>query len=157
MINVLDDMEYAIEDAGAIIHVDALPEIDADASQIRQVFMNLIGNSIKFRQTGMKPEISISCEVDTSAASPDERRWCRLRFADNGIGFDPQHVDRVFDLFQRLHGRDKYEGTGIGLALCRKVINRHGGTISVDSTPGKGTVFTIRLPMNQPIDSGFTA
>lgn len=157
MVNVLDDMEYAIEDVGAMIHVDDLPEIDADASQIRQVFMNLIGNSIKFRQTGVKPEISITCEVETNTESPEEGRWCRLRFADNGIGFDPQYVDRVFDLFQRLHGRDKYEGTGIGLALCRKVINRHGGTISVDSTPGKGTVFTIRLPMNQPTDSGFTA
>lgn len=157
MANVLDDLEYTIENAGASVHVDELPEIDADASQIRQVFMNLIGNSIKFRRPDAKPEIAISCEAESNTESTDGRRWYRLRFSDNGIGFDPQYVDKVFDLFQRLHGRDKYDGTGIGLALCRKVINRHGGTISVESAPGRGAVFTIRLPMTQSGDSGFSA
>ncbi len=155
--SVLDDLEYAIDEAGAIIHVDKLPQIDADASQLRQVFMNLIGNSLKFRRGGVKVEISVTVETDVEGEPPDERQWYRLRFADNGIGFDPQYEDRIFDLFQRLHGRDQYEGTGIGLALCRKVISRHGGTISVESTPGVGTVFTVRLPMIQQTDNGFTA
>lgn len=157
MANVLDDLEYAIENARATVRVDELPEIDADASQIRQVFMNLIGNSIKFRQPDVKPEIVVTCETDTSAEPSDGRRWYNLSFADNGVGFDPLYEDRVFDLFQRLHGRDKYEGTGIGLALCRKVIDRHGGTISAESAPGKGTVFSIRLPANQSSDSDFSA
>jgi signal transduction histidine kinase len=147
---VMDDLEYAVEESGAKLHIDPLPVIDADESQIAQVFMNLISNSLKFHLPDHRPFITVTSE--TNLASPlidDERLWCRLRFADQGIGFEPQYAERVFSLFQRLHGRDEYSGTGIGLALCRKIIERHGGIISAQSEPGEGAVFTIFLPMTQ--------
>lgn len=147
----LDDLQYAIDDSGAKITVDPLPEIVGDASQIGQVFINLLSNSLKFRQKDVQPEITVRCEVGAEhAVEGDEREWVCLRFADNGIGFDPQYADRVFSIFQRLHGQDQYKGTGIGLALCRKIIERHGGSIEASSEPGKGAVFTIKLPRTQP-------
>lgn len=147
---VMDDLDYAIEETNAQLHIDPLPVIDADESQIAQVFMNLIANSLKFRQPNMRPIITIACETNVvSPVAEDDRSWCCLRFADQGIGFEAQYAERVFSLFQRLHGRDEYSGTGIGLALCRKIIERHGGTISAQSEPGEGAVFTIYLPMVQ--------
>lgn len=147
---VMDDLEYSIEESNAQIHVDPLPTIDADASQVAQVFMNLIANSLKFHLVDMRPIITITCEMNLPSPLPeDNRRWCCLRFADQGIGFEAQYAERVFSLFQRLHGRDEYSGTGIGLALCRKIIGRHGGTITAQSSPGDGAVFTIFLPMTQ--------
>lgn len=152
MHGVMDDLDYAIEETDAQLHIDPLPVIDADESQIAQVFMNLIANSLKFRQPDMRPIITITCEINVvSPISEDDCGWCCLRFADQGIGFEAQYAERVFSLFQRLHGRDEYSGTGIGLALCRKIIERHGGTISAQSEPGEGAVFTIYLPMVQMV------
>lgn len=148
---VLEDLEFAIEESGGIIESTGLPNIDADASQMSQVFMNLIGNSLKFRRPDVAPVIRVSSETgDHCRSDPaDERDWCCLHIADNGIGFEPEYADRVFNLFQRLHGRDAYAGTGIGLALCRKIVERHGGSIRAHSEPNNGTQFTIRLPMSQ--------
>ncbi|MDO3383505.1 sensor histidine kinase [Gilvimarinus algae] len=151
---VREDLEYAIEDAGAEVTVEPLPEIDADASQLGQVFMNLIGNSIKFRREGVPPRISVRAEVGEHCAvdgdyTPEDCEWCCLYFKDNGIGFEAQYVEKVFNLFQRLHGRDEYAGTGIGLALCRKIVERHGGKIEAHSVPGEGSEFVIRLPLQQ--------
>lgn len=147
---VLDDLDYAIEDAGARLHIDPLPTIDADASQIAQVFMNLLTNSLKFHLVNERPTITVSCITNQASLQVDDtRQWCCIRFADQGIGFEAQYADRVFNLFQRLHGRDEYSGTGIGLALCRKIIERHGGVVTADSEPGTGAVFTILLPMQQ--------
>ncbi|WP_052481281.1 sensor histidine kinase [Gilvimarinus agarilyticus] len=154
MKGVLEDLEYAIDDTGASVEFTDLPEIDADQSQIGQVFMNLIGNSLKFRREGVPPVIRVYSEDVASEDALDEegaepREWLRLVFSDNGIGFDTQYNDRVFNLFQRLHGRDEYAGTGIGLALCRKIVERHGGTIVAESEVGVGTKFIITLPKTQ--------
>lgn len=150
MQEVMGDLDYAIEESGAQLHIDPLPTLDVDASQIAQVFMNLISNSLKFHAPGVRPIITVSCEINlTSSLVDDDRLWCCLRFADQGIGFESQYVERVFSLFQRLHGREEYSGTGIGLALCRKIIERHGGTIAAQSAPGEGAVFIIHLPMTQ--------
>lgn len=151
---VLSDLEYAIEDAGADITVAQLPTIDADRSQIGQVFMNLLGNSLKFRRAGVAPAISVySQPVAEEALHPlaesPSRQWLQLVISDNGIGFETQYNDRVFNLFQRLHGRGEYTGTGIGLALCRKIIERHGGSIVAKSEPGVGTQFIITMPATQ--------
>ena len=154
MLGVQEDLEYAIEDAGAKIDIDPLPTMDADASQLGQVFMNLIGNSIKFRRPDVPIHIQVRADTGPEYAvelgldeTPGD--WCRLRFIDNGIGFEEHYADKVFNLFQRLHGRDEYAGTGIGLALCRKIIERHGGVIEAQSTPGEGSEFIIRLPLEQ--------
>ncbi len=150
MHSVMVDLDYAIEESHAQIHIDPLPMIDADGSQIAQVFMNLISNSLKFHVPGHRPRVTVTSDINiASPIDGDERHWCRLRFADQGIGFETQYAERVFNLFQRLHGREEYSGTGIGLALCRKIIERHGGTITAHSEQGEGAVFTILLPMTQ--------
>lgn len=152
MHRVMDDLDYAVEKSNAQIHIDPLPTIDADASQIGQVFMNLIANSLKFFPSDTRPIVTVTCELNVaSPVADDDRSWCCLRFADQGIGFEPQYAERVFSLFQRLHGRDEYSGTGIGLALCRKIIERHNGTIVAQSAPGEGAVFIIYLPVIQTV------
>jgi len=152
MRRVMDDLDYAIEETNAQLHIDPLPTIDADAPQIAQVFTNLIANSLKFYPLDTRPIIAVTSEVNVaSTMADDDRCWCCLRFADQGIGFESQYAERVFSLFQRLHGRNEYSGTGIGLALCRKIIERHGGIITAQSEPGEGAVFTIYLPMTQTV------
>lgn len=152
MRRVLDDLDFAIEEQNAQVHIDPLSVIDADASQIAQVFTNLIVNSLKFHQKDDRPRVTVTCETNVAAPVADDVRiWCCLRFADQGIGFETQYAERVFSLFQRLHGRDEYSGTGIGLALCRKIVERHGGMITAQSEPGAGAVFTIYLPMTQAV------
>lgn len=152
MHRVLDDLDFAIEEQGAQVHIDPLPVIDADASQIAQVFMNLVVNSLKFHQKNDHPRVTVTSEINVAAPlADDERIWCCLRFADQGIGFEAQYAERIFSLFQRLHGRDEYSGTGIGLALCRKIVERHGGMITAQSELGAGAVFTIYLPMTQAV------
>lgn len=150
--HVLNDLDYAIEEVGARLYIESLPVIDADASQMGQVFMNLMANSLKFKHPDVPPIIRVICEEKLpSPLVEDAREWCCIKFSDQGIGFDPHYADRVFNLFQRLHGRDEYSGTGIGLALCRKIVERHGGTIEAESELGKGATFVIRLPMTQLI------
>ena len=152
MDGVIDDLDYAIEDAKARVDIEPLPNVEADASQMSQVFMNLIANSLKFRRVDVPPVVTVTSEVNISSPlSDDDRLWCCLRVADQGIGFEPQYAERIFSLFQRLHGRDVYTGTGIGLALCRKIIERHGGTIRAESEPDVGTVFIIYLPLTQKL------
>jgi len=151
MKRILDDLDYAVEESKAELAIGTLPIIDADASQMGQVFMNLLANSLKFRKPGLPPVIRVISEEIPSPLVEDERQWCCIKFSDDGIGFDPQYAARIFSLFQRLHGRDEYSGTGIGLALCRKIIERHGGSIDAESELGKGATFIIRLPVTQPI------
>lgn len=150
MSRVLDDLDYAIEDSNAKLYIESLPIIDADASQMGQVFMNLMTNSLKFRQPDEPPVIRVTSEKIQSPTD-DQREWCCIKFSDQGIGFDPVYSDRVFNLFQRLHGRDEYSGTGIGLALCRKIVERHGGSIEAQSELGKGATFIIQIPITQPV------
>ena len=141
---VLMDLEMAIEQAGASVTVGELPTLEAEPMQMRQLLQNLLSNSLKFRQEGVAPSVSITATVDASTG------MCELRVADNGIGFDEKYLDRIFNVFQRLHGRGKYEGTGIGLAICRKIAERHGGCIGARSTPGQGATFIVSLPLKPP-------
>jgi signal transduction histidine kinase len=138
---VLSDLEAQIEQAGTTIELGDLPTISADALQMRQLLQNLASNAIKFRRPGVNPEVSITAEVDDETA--------RITVADNGIGFEPEYNRRIFRVFERLHGRSEYPGTGIGLALCRKIAERHGGTVIANSEPGVGSVFTVTLPLHQ--------
>jgi signal transduction histidine kinase len=108
-----------------------------------QLFQNLIGNGIKFRKPGEKPVVRISSEIHALANGASG--W-QITVEDNGIGFDEKYRDRIFQIFQRLHGRAEYEGTGIGLAICRKIVDRHSGVITANSTPGAGAKFAILLP-----------
>jgi len=138
---VLWDLEARTRDTMGKIEVGDLPTIDADPMQMRQLLQNLIGNGLKFHASGVTPIIKISGEN----GGPNYR----LSVTDNGIGFDEKYVDRIFTVFQRLHGRKEYEGTGIGLAICRKIAERHGGEINARSAPGAGSTFTITLPLKQ--------
>ena len=131
----------SIDETGATVEIDraiAPVSVRGDAAQIGSLFQNLIGNAIKYRAEGTRPHIRIACERR-------ERLW-EFSVSDNGIGIDPQYFERVFGIFQRLHSRDRYEGTGIGLAICKKIVERHGGRIWVDSAPGAGTTFLFTLP-----------
>jgi PAS domain S-box-containing protein len=130
--NVVQRLHKAIADSGAAITVDSLPTVYGDEVQLTEVFQNLIGNALKFRRDeSLRIRISARDKVD---------RW-EFCVEDNGIGIDPKHSERIFVLFQRLHTHDEYEGTGIGLALCKKIVERHGGRIWVESRPGQGSTF----------------
>ncbi|MEI6561573.1 MAG: CHASE3 domain-containing protein [Verrucomicrobiota bacterium] len=151
---VLSDLELRIEQGGAKIEVGGLPEIDADPVQMRQLFQNLISNALKFHKPGQPPEVTLSARIFPSpepqlpGAGPGEE-ICQIVVADNGIGFEAQYVEQVFTLFQRLHSREEYEGTGIGLAVCRKIAHRHGGSIVAKSEKGQGATFIVKLPVKQ--------
>jgi PAS domain S-box-containing protein len=138
---VRGDLEVAIEQAKATITLGELPTLDADPTQMRQLLQNLVSNAIKFRQDDVPLRITIE------AVMHPEAERVELRVQDNGIGFEEKHAERIFNLFQRLHGRSKYEGTGLGLAICRKIAERHGGTIIARSAPGSGSSFIITLPL----------
>jgi len=140
---VVEDLEVRVTQSDGQVEVGALPMIQADVSQIRQLFQNLISNALKFRRQGVKPIVTISGTL-TGGGS-----WCEIHVADNGIGFDPKHLARIFMPFQRLHTRQAYEGSGMGLAICRKIVERHSGTITATSTPEQGSTFVITLPVKQ--------
>lgn len=129
-------LSQAIEDSRAALHCEELPVVLADRGQLVQLFQNLIGNALKFR-SGEPPRIAISAKRDAE--------WWQFAVADNGIGIERKYFDRIFVMFQRLHGRAEYSGTGIGLAICKKIVERHGGLIWVESEPGKGATFCFTL------------
>ena len=150
---VLEDLDSRIEQTSAHIDVGELPRIQADPLQMRQLFQNLIGNALKFHRSDVAPLVTIratSWDRLTPETDPPvpAGQGIRITVADNGIGFDQAYAERVFELFQRLHGRGSYEGTGIGLAICRKIAQRHGGSVQVRSREGEGSVFFIDLPMS---------
>ncbi len=139
---VLSSLRVSLQEAGAKVTADVLPVLDVDATQIAQLLQNLIGNAIKFR-SDRPPEIHVGAK---------KRRGSWLfSIQDNGIGIEPQYRERIFLIFQRLHTRVKYPGTGIGLAICKKIVERHGGDIWVDSEPGKGSVFYFTIPVTESI------
>ncbi len=150
---VLGDLESRIQNSGGRVELDELPSLDADPLQMRQLLQNLIGNALKFHRKDVPPVVSVQCqrvtpETGLLAGCP---AW-EITVQDNGIGFDEKYLVKLFAPFQRLHGRAEYEGTGIGLAICKKIVDRHGGTITARSVPGEGTRFIVTLPLD--LDTG---
>jgi two-component system sensor histidine kinase/response regulator len=135
--DALADLQLTLTDTGAVVTKGVLPTVMADGEQLRLVFQNLIANALKFRQGSEPPQLQVSSERDGAD-------WI-ISVKDNGIGIEPQHAERIFRMFQRLHGRGDYPGTGIGLAICKKVVERAGGRIWVDSEVGKGSTFRFTL------------
>ncbi|WP_339721126.1 ATP-binding protein [uncultured Paraglaciecola sp.] len=147
--DILSDLEIAIEESHSQITVDELPIVKGDKGQMYQLFLNLLSNAIKFRKPDVAPQISIKYTQSESYDALTERavKWHVITLTDNGIGFEQEFADKIFVPFQRLHGRSEYKGTGIGLAVCRRIVERHGGTISAKSELSKGSVFTLTLPV----------
>jgi PAS domain S-box-containing protein len=144
---VIQDLEGSILQENAVVEVGTLPRLDADPLQMRQLLQNLLGNAIKFRKPEESPHVRVEAElVDLS----DGQRWCKLAVIDQGIGFEPEYADRIFQVFQRLHGRQQYAGTGVGLAICKKIAERHGGRIEARGRPGQGATFLVYLPLTRP-------
>jgi len=137
--DVLSDLEVRIEQTRGKVEVETLPTVEADPNQIRQVFQNLVSNGLKYIRQGESPLIRIYSECNNN--------HCRFFVEDKGIGFDEKYLDRIFKPFHRLHGRNEYEGTGIGLAICKKIVERHGGSITARSKPGEGSTFIVTLPL----------
>jgi signal transduction histidine kinase len=139
--DVLSDLEVRIEEVKGQVKLSSLPTIDADPLQMQQLFQNLIGNALKYHRPEEPPIVKVQGHIEGGV--------CQLSVEDNGIGFDEQQLERMFRVFERLHGRSKYEGTGIGLAICRKIVKRHGGNITAKSAPGEGATFMVTLPVGQ--------
>ena len=133
----ITNLRVSIQESGALVSHEALPKVLANEPQLIQLFQNLIGNAIKYQKTG-KPEIVVT------AARMNSKKWL-FEVRDNGIGIDAVHYKRIFGMFQRLHKRDEFAGTGIGLAICQKIVERHGGSISVESQIGEGSTFSFSL------------
>lgn len=140
---VVGDLEMSITEKKGKVIVGKMPAVWADATHMRQLFQNLIGNALKFHQKDIAPIVNISLRPRAKNDTLYE-----IHVKDNGIGFDEKYLDRIFSVFQRLHGRDAYEGTGIGLAVCRKIVERYGGTVDAKSRPNVGSTFIIKLPIN---------
>lgn len=136
----LQGLQLAIAEAGAVVTSDPLPTVQADPGQMTQLLQNLIANAIKFRGAE-PPAVHVGVGIDLDV-------W-RFSVRDNGIGIAPEHVERVFQVFQRLHTRSEYEGTGIGLAVCRRIVERHGGQIWIESEPGRGCEIRFTIPSTQ--------
>ena len=143
MAEVISDLEIRIEQTNGRIETDNLPILKADPTQMRQLLQNLVGNALKFHKPDETPVVKIKGEFQPGIF--------RLEISDNGIGFDEKYSEQIFAIFQRLHGRGDYEGTGVGLAVCRKIAERHGGTIMAKSQPGQGAIFIISLPCKEDV------
>jgi light-regulated signal transduction histidine kinase (bacteriophytochrome) len=147
---VLSNLETRIEETHATIEIGNMPTIEADRQQMIQLIQNLMGNALKFHRKDVPPFIKIHSQSVSPIQGQTKRtkKW-EIRMEDNGIGFDVKYIDRIFQPFQRLHGRTGYDGVGMGLAICRKIIERHKGTVMAESTEGKGSIFSITLPAKQ--------
>jgi light-regulated signal transduction histidine kinase (bacteriophytochrome) len=136
----LRNLQAAIADSGALVTHDALPTVMADEKQLTQLFQNLVGNAIKYQNPGI-PRIHVSALDDGAQLSFSVR--------DNGLGIDARYFEKIFGIFQRLHKREEFPGTGIGLAICKKIVEQHGGEISVESQPGVGSTFRFAIGRGQ--------
>lgn len=149
---VLCDLQVRLEEVKGVVDVSELPAIDADPLQMQQLFQNLISNALKFHHPGQNPHIKVwyeSSAVSCLGNNGVPQGYANIFVQDNGIGFDEKYLDRIFTVFQRLHGRNEYEGTGVGLAICRKIVDRHGGSITAQSKQNEGAKFIISLPIKQ--------
>ncbi|NEP11914.1 MAG: GAF domain-containing protein [Symploca sp. SIO2C1] len=162
--DVLSDLEIRVQETGAQIEIEDLPTLEADPVQMRQLLQNLIGNALKFHNAEEQPVVKISGQLLMTVEPPmlpfhnqkqlpgnatNNAEFCQIFVKDNGIGFEEKYLDRIFNAFQRLHGRSEYPGTGIGLAICRKIVERHNGKITAKSAPTQGATFMITLPLKQ--------
>jgi light-regulated signal transduction histidine kinase (bacteriophytochrome) len=147
---VVDGLRPEIEESGGRVELGDLAILDADPTQMHQLLQNLIQNALKFRKPDVAPIVKVHCRYvghgDDSVSFGEE--ICQLMVEDNGIGFDAEHTERIFGVFQRLHSREQYEGTGIGLAICRRIAERHGGSVTARSAPGEGATFVVTLPIH---------
>jgi signal transduction histidine kinase len=142
---VVEDLALRVRESGGRVEIAELPEIEAEPTQMRQLLQNLIGNGLKFAREGVPPVV----RVESTVADEDGREVCELRVSDNGIGIGEEYRERIFRVFERLHARMDYQGTGIGLAICARIAQRHGGSIRVEDAPGEGSSFIVRLPTQQ--------
>ncbi len=149
VVAVLDDLEVQVRETGAHIEVGKLPTLEADGAQMRVLFQNLVSNALKFHKVGVAPVVRIHETPHAESASDGQVRH-DIVVADEGIGFEPEYAERIFGAFQRLHGQSEYEGNGVGLALCRRIADRHGGSITATSRPKEGARFTVTLPESPP-------
>jgi signal transduction histidine kinase len=134
------------------VEIGVLPTIEADPTQMRQLFLNLIGNALKFHRPGEPPVVKVDAKAVQGANKSSQTEAdlsCEITVADNGIGFADTYLNRIFEVFQRLHGRQEYDGTGMGLPICKTIVERHGGSITARSEPGKGATFIVTLPLKQ--------
>lgn len=146
---VIYDLEARIYASGGQVILEELPTVEADGLQMRRLFLNLIQNALKFHRPDVPPVIRVSGSIVRTRNRDKTSSYVTIEVQDNGIGFDQQYAERIFQPFQRLHGRSEYEGTGLGLSICQKIVERHQGKIEVRSKAGKGTTFTIILPIRQ--------
>jgi PAS domain S-box-containing protein len=146
---VVNDLEGRIELVKGRVELGALPVIDAEPLQMRQLLQNLIGNALKFHRPEEPPVVKVEAQIISAPDTP-AKKLCQLTISDNGIGFDEKYLDRIFNVFQRLHTRDEYEGTGMGLAIVRKIALYHDGDITAKSKPGQGATFILTLPVVHP-------
>jgi two-component system, NtrC family, sensor kinase len=147
--DVVEDLEGRIELVKGRVEVGTLPVIEAEPLQMRQLLQNLIGNALKFRRPDEPPVVKVGAEIIPDPNAP-EKQLCRLTVSDNCIGFDEKYLDRIFNVFQRLHTRNEYEGTGMGLAIVKKIALYHGGDITAKSKPGEGSTFILTVPVVHP-------
>ena len=161
--DVCSDLDIRIQEVNGRVEYDDLPTIEADATQMRQLLQNLIGNGLKFHRPDVPPVVEVSATIETHTPDDDDdsesdehppERYCVLTVRDNGIGMEEKYFERIFSPFKRLHGRSQFEGTGMGLAICRRIAERHRGHIDVTSAPDEGTTFTIKLPVEHPESPG---
>ena len=150
VLQVISDLEMRIAETGGRVEVASLCRIKADPLQIRQLFQNLIVNGLKYRRQDVPPHVLVSSRIILTSETEGAGEFCCITVEDNGIGFASESADRIFDLFQRLHGRSQYEGAGIGLAVCKRIVERHGGIITAESSPGMGARFIVTLPVQGP-------
>lgn len=148
--DIIVDLELRIEEVGAKIYVDDLPELFVNPGQISQLFQNLISNALKFARKGVTQEIRITYDISNKAGdhTANGQQYCNISVQDNGIGFDESYMEQIFTLFKRLNDTNEYEGTGIGLAICKKIVEQHKGFISAKSKINEGSTFIISLPIN---------
>jgi PAS domain S-box-containing protein len=147
--SAMSNLEVLLAETGGVVEIGDLPTVAADELQMIQLFQNLIGNSLKFRQTDKTPKIKISSRPAGSPGPGETTMAWEILVEDNGIGFEEKFSDIIFAPFERLHGKSDYEGSGIGLAICGKIVARHGGTLTARSTPRKGSTFIVMLPVGQ--------
>ena len=150
---VVSDLEGRLQQTEGSVELGDLPTLEADPMQLQQLFQNLIANGLKFHRPDVPPIVRVKGHVTTNSVNREGYgpvRMVEITVQDNGIGFEEVYLDRIFNVFQRLHGRNEYEGTGMGLAISRKIVERHGGTITAKSNLGEGATFVVNLPLEQP-------